>query len=32
MSDTDDIERTADTRDDVLLFELPDLITPDSDS
>ena len=29
---TDDIERTADTRDDVLLFELPDLITPDSDS
>jgi len=29
---TDDIERTADTRDDVLLFELSDLITPDSDS
>ncbi|TKX87899.1 ATP-binding protein [Halorubrum sp. SS5] len=29
---TDDIERTADTRDDVLLFELSDLITPYSDS
>ena len=29
---TDDVERTADTRDDVLLFELSDLITPDSDS
>lgn len=29
---TDDLERTADTRDDVLLFELSDLITLDSDS
>ena len=29
---TDDLERAADARDDVLLFELSDLVTPDSNS